>query len=474
MNTVKRSRMILAKYDAAQTTDENRRHWASADGLSANAAMQPAVRQVLRNRVRYEFANNSYCKGIATTLTNDVVGTGPRLQMLTENSKLNERIEEEFRDWAAASELADRLWVIHLGRIISGESFGLLGTNPLLETPVKLSLNLVEADQISSGYMAVPIDPLEDDGIVYDAYGNPQAYLLLPNHPGDLAYMPTLNPTPVPAQSVLHYYRPERPGQRRGIPDMTPAIQIFAEMRRYSSAVLAAAETAADYAAVLYTEAPADDEGEESEVKEMDTVELARRMATTLPAGYKLGQVHAEQPTTTYREFFESKIGEVARCMNIPFTIAALNSSNSNLSAAYLDHQTYAKEVLVNRSKLERLLDRLLDAWLTEAIRIDGLLPRRLPRRLPHSWFWPAIGQHADPAKVANAQETRLVSGTTTLAYEYAQSGRDWEAELRQRAKEVKLAKELGLPIKIGDTPDQPKKEDSEDENDQRPTVRRP
>ena len=38
------------------TNDENRRHWANADGLSANAANSPDVRRLLRNRARYETA----------------------------------------------------------------------------------------------------------------------------------------------------------------------------------------------------------------------------------------------------------------------------------------------------------------------------------------------------------------------------------------------------------------------------------
>ena len=44
-----------------------------------------------------------------------------------------------------------------------------------------------------------------------------------------------------------------------------------------------------------------------------------------------------------------------------------------------------------------------------------------------------------------NAQATRLENHTTTLAHEYARQGRDWESELRQRAKEVALMEELGL-----------------------------
>jgi capsid protein len=71
-------RLLRARYDAAATTDNNRRHWANADGLSANAANSPEVRRILRNRSRYEVANNSYARGIVLTLANDCIGTGPR------------------------------------------------------------------------------------------------------------------------------------------------------------------------------------------------------------------------------------------------------------------------------------------------------------------------------------------------------------------------------------------------------------
>ena len=42
-----------------------------------------------------EVANNSYARGIVLTLANDVIGTGPRLQMLTENAEANRFIERD-------------------------------------------------------------------------------------------------------------------------------------------------------------------------------------------------------------------------------------------------------------------------------------------------------------------------------------------------------------------------------------------
>ena len=44
---------INAKYDAAQTTPDNSRHWAAADAFSSLASNTAAVRLILRKRARY-------------------------------------------------------------------------------------------------------------------------------------------------------------------------------------------------------------------------------------------------------------------------------------------------------------------------------------------------------------------------------------------------------------------------------------
>ena len=451
-------RAVVAKFDSAQTTPDNRRHWANADGLSPNAAITPEVRRVLRNRARYEVANNSYAKGIVLTLANDTVGTGPRLQMLTDDAAANRRVEELFEAWAAAIDLPGKLRTMRMARAESGEAFGLLVSSPGIDSPVKLDLRLIEPEQVASPHLpwtrGARAVPSEADGIVLDAYGLPAAYRVLRQHPGDVGIWtgPGAGAEPafdtLPANSVLHYFRPDRPGQLRGVPDITPALPLFAQLRRYTLAVIAAAETAADFAAVLYTDAPAN--GEADPLEPMDEVELEKRMATVLPGGWKLGQVHAEQPTTSYAEFKREILNEIARCLNMPFNVAAGNSSGYNYASGRLDHQTYFKSLRVDQHHLRlAVLDRLLRAWLDEAALVEGLLPQSMRVRgaaMPHTWFWDGV-EHVDPAKEANAQATRLTNHTTTLAHEYARQGRDWEDELRQRAKELALMAELGLPV---------------------------
>ena len=465
-------RMVRAKFDSAQTNADNRRHWANADGLSADAAASPAVRRTLRSRARYEVANNSYARGIVLTLANDVTGTGPRLQMLLANdddAKTNQTIEREFIAWAKAVDLPGKLRTMRMARAQDGEAFAMLFSNDNLNSPVKLDLKLIEAEQVAtpSPKLGVTGAELAVDGIEFDPFGNPAAYHILKSHPGSGAAASPFEFERVRADSVIHWFRADRPGQRRGLPDILPALPLFAQLRRYTLAVIGAAESAANIAVLMKTNAPAG--GEAAEVEPMTEMEFSPNMAVFTPEGWEPSQIRAEQPATTYDMFKREILNEIARCLNMPYNIAACNSSGYNYASGRLDHQTYYKSIRVEQSHVESVvLDRVLDAWLAEAVKVFGIDLGQITDA-SHQWFWDGH-EHVDPAKEANAQATRLASNTTTLAAEYARSGKDWETELRQRAKEVALMKELGLTVAQtapASTPqDQVKEDDNGDEQD--------
>ena len=443
--------IVRARYDAAQTTIDNARHWAMADAMSADGAASADVRKKLRENARYEVANNSYAKGIVLTIANDCIGTGPRLQLISDDAETNRRVEAAFAAWAEAVNLAEKLRTMRMAKSTDGEAFAVLTANPMIDSAVMLDVQLVEADRVASPVMNIL--PTRGnypgvDGITLDAWGNPHTYTILRQHPGDPGSLTAWKTQydRVPADAVVHWFRADRPGQHRGIPEITPALPLFAQLRRYTLAVIAAAETAADFAAVLFTDAPAN--GEAQALEPMDVVELEKRMATVLPDGWRLGQVEAQQPATGYAEFKREILNEIARCLNLPYNIAACNSSGYNYASGRLDHQTYYKSIRVEQAHLaEAVLDRIFAAWVDEAMLTPELSFLRDASRNPSfrgQWFFDGT-EHVDPAKEANAQATRLSSNTTTLAIEYARQGRDWETELRQRAKERALMQELGL-----------------------------
>lgn len=440
------SRQLRARYDAAQTGDGMIRWWSNADMLSPDAGMTPEVRRKLRMRSRYEVANNSFAKGIVLTLANYVIGKGPRLQMLLDGREdLNDFIEAEFSRWARKVRLAAKLRTMLQARTVDGEVFALLTTNPKLNTPVQLDLTIIESDQVTTPYLN-PLDKNAVDGIRFDQYGNAVEYDILPEHPGSMQ-VTTLKPDSYPAEAVLHWFRADRPGQRRSVPEICAGLTLFGMMRRYGLAVVEAAETAANYSGVLETEMdPAGDEedGGGDGVVPFSTEEIERNMMTALPAGTKLQQLKAEQPTGTHDQFVRTSMNEASRCINMPLNVALCDSSQSNYASGRMDYQVFYRAVGIDQDDCESsIVDRVFGEWLNEAKIVYDNLRSEAGQQLvdpDHQWFWEGY-EHVDPMKEAESREVDMRIGMTSYPREYARMGLDYEQEM------AKQAKALGMTI---------------------------
>ena len=439
--------VVRAKYDAAERGDDYR-HWANADAFAADAALSPMVRRTLRNRARYERANNSWLAGISATLGYSLIGTGPRLQLDTGDRDIDRQIERAFFDWGWEIDLPAKLRTMREALVVDGEAFAMMITNPRLPG-VTLDLRLVEAEMVATPteLMAQTITPEGNivDGVEFDQVGNVIAYQVLSYHPGANFRVNTLDFQRVPAGQMVHWFRRQRPGQHRGVPEVAPALKLFGQLRRYTEAVIAAAETAADLAAFIHSNSPA---AEVDEVDAFAALEIQKRTLTTLPEGWDISQLKAEQPTTQYPAFVKAILNEIARCLAIPFNVAALNSEGYNYASSRMDWQVAGMHERVDRDQIERvMLDRVLAAWVNEAA-LAGVLPEGAAPFSEWNWAWQWDGKdHVDPAKEATASETRLRTFTTSLAAEYAKAGKQWDVELRQIAAERALMRELDLQM---------------------------
>jgi lambda family phage portal protein len=444
--------MVRAKYDAAQTSDLNRNHWASSDHLSADASLQPAIRQILRNRARYELRNNSYAAGIASTWSNDLVGTGPRLQLdlgPDVSPEAVRSVENAVSDWADTIDLAKKLRISKTAKISDGEVFGLKTSNRRLRG-VQLDLKLVEADQVMSpaGFYSTEHDV---DGVRFDADGNVTDYWISRRHPGSLSQAFLLDGDWIDSNYVCHWYHATRPGQHRGVPEIAPALELFALLRRYTLAVVTAAETAASFAAILKTTMPADGSGAAS-LETLETMPIVRGMAIAAPDGWEPVQMRAEHPTSSHDAFVRRLINEIAAALGMPYIVASLDSSSANYSSMRGDYLVYRKRIAVERSDMERtFLDPLLYSWLDEAVAVPGLIPRGLPPFAAWNWTWVWDGfEHVDPLKEADADAAMVGGNMASLAEVCAKRGRDWRVVLRQRSIERQMERDLGVSAQPG------------------------
>jgi len=427
---------IRASYDAARYTDENKNLWQYVDGLSSASANTPQVRKTIRDRARYETANNSYADGIADTLANDTIG--PSVQLQLGESDFAQQVERDFEKWAAAVNLWGKLRIMRRAKLVDGEVFALFVTNPLVNHEIKLDIRPIECDLIEGWYGNVLRDD-EVDGIRFDEKGNPVQYRMLRSHPGDVGAMRKGGPLAgdwVSARYMKHYFSATRPGQVRGVSELLPALSLFGQLRRYTSAVIECASRAAEITLVIHTDMLPDGEGA-AELPASAIIPLERNAALSMPDGWKPTQMKAEQPTTTYPQFKAEIINEIARCISMPRNVAAGNSSGYNYASGRLDHQTYDRNIDSERMDIQTaMLNPLLAEWIEEYATRHALTKDQQKELEGHEWHF-SSRDHVDPQKEAQADHTRLGDGSLTYAAYYAKRGKDWKREERQRIREL-------------------------------------
>lgn len=442
-----------ARLDNSRTGHENANHWAAADSLGPNATYNPADRRTVRDRARYEVANNSFAFGVVTSRSHDLIGTGPRLSVTLPDDDGDRaaredaarKVEAEFSKWSAAVDLAGTLRLLNRSMLVDGESFALRTTDESVRHPVKLRLRPFECDRVCDPELFGSSDPLNVDGVRFDAAGNVVSYTVLRRHPGEPGYHAGREHDTVRAADVYHFFRADRPGQARGVSWLNPALGLFAQLRRYTLAVLASAETAANIAAVLETQLPPSQD-EPTPVKAMSEFELPRNSAVALPGGAKLTQLKAEQPTQQFGDFRAQICLEVGRSLDLPLNYVTGNSSGYNFSSGRLDHLPFHRKLWTERDQLAVThLARLFRDWLDEAA-LAGVVPAGLPPldTWVVEWHWDSPGD-IDPIKEATAYEKLLALNVTTLAEVCAGRGQRWQDVLRQRKREQDFADQIGL-----------------------------
>jgi len=428
-----RAKAVKARYDAAQTTTQNANHWSNADSLNPNEALSPSVRQTLRNRVRYEIANNPYARGLVMNIAFYVIGQGPKIQFLTENPEANEVGERMFNDWAEKERLAHKLRLARMAQCSDGEVFIEMFDRP----DGSLGIEVIESD-----YIAAPFNDMgkanNADGIVLDRWHQPQYYQLAQGDGKD--------PIEIPAERMIHLYRMERPGQRRGLPELTAALPTFAQLRRYMQAVLSAAETVAHHSMFFATDTPPEQaaELENDDLDDLAQIGVPQNAGTFLPEGWKPFQLKAEQPSAQFSDTVHQYLAEIGRVCQIPAMIVTGDASDHNFASGRLDVQAFHRFIDVDRSDTRTIaMSPIVEGWRNRESLRDTNLPQALRTADPvrHVWRWPHV-EHVDEKKAAEAAQRRIDSGVSSIPDEAASLGKDHEDVQRQQAKA------LGLDLK--------------------------
>lgn len=416
--------LIEAAYDAAQTTFALKNHWQMSDAHSADAANSLPVRKTLRERSRYESANNSYLCGMGRTIANDVIGRGPRLQMLLDNQRINNRVEKLWKAWAKEIRLAKKLRTARETQVRDGEVFLLFITNKKLRSPIKLDIQVIEADQVED-YFFIPTPEQPVSGMELDENGYPDKYHVLKFHPGSAVLWAT-NPyefDKIEAQFVIHLFKADRPNQHRGIPECASSLSLFAILRSCTMSVLDAMRIAGTLNYAIGTKSSQVAPAKITNVPAFAQLNIPPGTVPFLPEGWEIMQSDISKPITGFSEFRGEIVNEAARPVHMPKNMATGSSQDYTFSAAILDKATYYNAIGIDQHDVgEDALDPILLAFLMELENLGEL--ETLPDEAPiggveeicdeREWEFDSPDP-IDAEKTANADKINLTTGKLAL-----------------------------------------------------------
>lgn len=433
-----------AFYEGAKKTAVNRDFW------NANSPFEDTAksdRDTMRARARWLAANNPIMSNIDNAIVNNVVGKGIGLQSKTGEKKLDDEIERRFKQWMHKSmcdvsgrlSFADMQKIVLTNRMTDGEIFIYKKI-----TKEGLKLQLIEADALDSNR--------GNSGMTLDKDGKVTKY----------HFTGADGSVDIPAESIINYYKCERPTQYRGVSEYKQAILDIKNFSAYQAATIQSARANAEIAYTIETERTNSDFTPIGSNQDEELHDINGLMVYYLRPGEKVAKHTNGHNGDGYSEFITSTVRTIAAARKISYELAFRDYSQVNFASSRASLIQDNKRFDEEQSHLSTyFLDDVFMAWLEVEV-LMGNLPispikwaaDKSPYVAP-KWSYPKR-DWVDPDKTMRAIERAINLNQTTETAQCAIAGEDFEEIIKTKAREVEILKENGLYIE----PENKKKDD--------------
>lgn len=335
---------------------------------------------------------------------------------------------------------------------------------------VPLQLQLMEAEQLPF-YLARPTPETPQGNVVrasieFDQQKRRTAYYFYKDHPGERLFFPNyMDLIRVPADEIMHLFRPLRPGQLRGIPWLANALVRLWELDQYDDAELLRKKFAAMMMAFIIRQNPEDpffgneqggpeatDAGG-STGEETPGVQVAHLEAGTmmdLEPGEDVKFTDPADVGGNYEAFERQTLLRIGAGLGLPYDLLTgdlSQTSYSSIRAGMLSFRRLCEQIQygvfihqfcrpVWRAFIEAaVLAGELDARDYQKNRADYLAVQH------HTSKWPWV----DPEKDVKAEILAIRAGLKSRSMSINETGEDEEEVDRQIAKDNERADQLEL-----------------------------
>lgn len=432
---------------------------------------------LLTARIRDQLRNDPLIAKARRVLTDHVVGTGvmtfagAMISADDQDDEFNFESDDAFEYWCEhEADVTGRLSHYDQQRLLmnevasSGEALLLTCTRADRNRSAPLCYQVLEAEQIDDTIDGPARGPTGNDvfrGVEVDALGQPVAYYLWDAHPFDSHARPSSNSTRVDARRVRHVFLQDRPSQHRGVSWFATIMQCIRDLDWYVGNELTAAAIGA-LLTVMITRDPAGNKGTGFAGPDGQTTDEYGNPLFRLGRGTvfhggpndKAEVIESKRPNSQAEPWIRLMMQLGGMGIGVSYLRLTGDYSRTNYSSArgaHLDDSAFfrplqnwfGRQVCVPvRQEFNRTA---VATGLIRTVSPQQFL--RQQRRWQRMQTMPVGREQLDPPNETDAAAARIHYNFSTLERECGALGRNWLVVMRQRRREIRLARRLGVPL---------------------------
>lgn len=445
----RRQAEILANYDATSTRSRTSSLRRSATDADAAASQRLVLAQVARDLVR----NTPFAARAQAVIASNVVGAGiiPKVAARSKAAQadfraiLTRHLESTDIDALGRQNLFGLQKIIVNTVVDAGECLVRVRTRlPTDGLALPFQLEVLEPDYLDASRDGEVTGGYVRDGIQYDQLDRRTGYWLFLQHPGsnDRALRLTTESRFVPAGQIMHIFRQDRPGQRRGVSWFAPIALMVRDLHDFHEAQLVRQKLAACFAAFITR---AEDDAlpvpgaEPSDVEEVESITPGA--VEYLRPGESVSFA-APPGVQGFDEFSRAMLRGIASGMNITYEALTGDYSQVNFTSGRMGRQEMRQAVEAWQWLM--MIPQFLEPLARVCIREYRLI--RMAPNLDVSLNWvPPSPIIVDPAREYSAIAAKIAAGLSSVQSEVRALGYDPEAILAEQVDDKKAMDEAGL-----------------------------
>lgn len=450
--------------------------------------------------------NNPMAHGAISSLSDNIVGTGLRLQSQIDSEYLG-LTDQQADEWQKDAERVFNLWArskicdakreqtfaemqqtAFISCLLTGDVFAQrqFVKNDFLGT----CWRLIDSKRISNPNWNTDSRRIAG-GIERDSFGVPRYYHVASTNPGS-RINPTVKWNKYRREAldgfnidILHSFRKRSINEPRGRPILSPVIEAFKQLGRYTDAELQAAVVSGLFTVFVKspdgnTELDFYDGLDEMSSPSDSNYEMGNGAIVGLAEGEDISTANPGRPNSGFDQFVLSVVRQIGVALGLPYElmIKHFTASYSASRAALNEAQRAFKQrrFWFGTNFCQPIYESvIIEAVANGRLNAPGFFSDYETRQsyLKSIWVGDAYGS-LDPLKDVNAAEKRINLGLTTRTQETLEiNGGDYEKNYAQRSKESEYEKSLAgaeedesitedQPDSMGDS-DREFKDDSDD-----------